>query len=225
MNLADYKDSVAVTATVVTIIQFLSGIDICFKIAKQGSTGDLSGFPFVGGVFSTCMWLSYGWVLHDVSMSVTNGVGLFLQATYLLIYIRYCIALGPWYALRRQMMVLFTVGLTMLYLTFFTESASEVRESRLGLVCCAASILFCASPLISLKEVFRTQSTECLPLPLILATFIVTGLWWLYGVIIENGFVQYPNLIGCIISGLQLLLFVIYPRKRKGERIADSRPV
>lgn len=51
--LRDHKDLIASTATVVTILQFLSGIDICRKIVKQGSTGDISGFPFVGGVFST----------------------------------------------------------------------------------------------------------------------------------------------------------------------------
>ena len=99
----------------------------------------------------------------------------------------------------------------------FAELATDVKESRVGMVCCLASIIFCASPLISLTEVFKTQSTECLPLPLILATFAVTGLWWLYGMAIDNSFVQYPNMIGCGLSGVQLLLFIVYPRKRKGN--------
>lgn len=52
MVLDDYKNVVSTVGTVVTIGQFLSGIDICRRIVKQGSTGDISGFPFIGGVFS-----------------------------------------------------------------------------------------------------------------------------------------------------------------------------
>ncbi|KAK3862405.1 hypothetical protein Pcinc_031737 [Petrolisthes cinctipes] len=51
--LGEYRDTIAITATILTILQFLSGTDICRRIVKQGSTGDISGFPFVGGVFST----------------------------------------------------------------------------------------------------------------------------------------------------------------------------
>jgi uncharacterized protein with PQ loop repeat len=39
-------------------------------------------------------------------------------------------------------------------------------------------------------DVIRTKSTETLPFPLILSGTIVTFLWLLYGVIIENPFIQ-----------------------------------
>lgn len=93
----------------------------------------------------------------------------------------------------------------------------ETVKTRIGLMCCLGSIIFCASPLVSLAEVFRTQSTDILPFPLIFTTFLVTGLWWLYGIIIQNSFVKYPNLIGFALSGFQLFLFIVYPSKRKGN--------
>ncbi|KAG7177954.1 Sugar transporter SWEET1-like 2 [Homarus americanus] len=180
MVLADHKDLIATAATTVTILQLLSGIDICRKIVKQSSTGNISGFPFVGGVFSTSTWLSYSLLLGDVSMELTNAVGLLLQ----------------------------DLGVNV-----------EIIKNRVGMMCCVGSIIFCASPLISLKDVFNTQSTEMLPFPLIFATFIMAGLWWLYGIIIENSFVQYPNLIGFALSGFQLLLFIVYPSKMKGNLV------
>ncbi|XP_037796402.1 bidirectional sugar transporter SWEET12-like [Penaeus monodon] len=109
MALEEYKDTIATVATVVTIVQFLSGTDICRKIVKQGSTGEISGFPFVGGVFSTSMWLTYSWLLHDLSMTVTNGVGFVLQFLYLAIYLGIA-SPRSWYAVRRQMTVLFGVA-------------------------------------------------------------------------------------------------------------------
>ncbi|KAG7177953.1 Sugar transporter SWEET1-like 1 [Homarus americanus] len=173
MVLADHKDLIATAATTVTILQFLSGIVICRKIVKQSSTGNISGFPFVGGVFSTSTWLTYSLLLGDVSMKLTNVVGVNV----------------------------------------------EIIKNRVGMMCCVGSIIFCASPLISLKDVFNTQSTEMLPFPRIFATFIMAGLWWLYGIIIENSFVQYPNLIGFALSGFQLLLFIVYPSKMKGNLV------
>lgn len=53
MFLEEYKGIISTAATVVTILQFLSGSDICRTIIKQGSTGDISGLPFVVGSFST----------------------------------------------------------------------------------------------------------------------------------------------------------------------------
>lgn len=105
------------------------------------------------------------------------------------------------------------------FMIIYFSSGAEVEaiNSRVGLMCCMGSIIFCAAPLISLTEVFRTQCTEVLPFPLIMSTFFVTGLWWLYGIIIQNSFVQYPNLIGCCLASFQLLLFIVYPSKRKGN--------
>uniref|UniRef100_A0A0P4VUR3 Sugar transporter SWEET n=2 Tax=Scylla olivacea TaxID=85551 RepID=A0A0P4VUR3_SCYOL len=225
MALQDYKDIIATVATIVTIIQFLSGIDICRKIIKQGSTGDISGFPFVGGVFSTSTWLTYSLLLWDASMSITNAVGLTLQVIYLCTYVRYCIASGPWRTVRRQMLITTLVVAAIQYYVFLSDDENETIKTRIGLMCCLGSIIFCASPLVSLAEVFRTRSTDMLPFPLIFATFLVSGLWWLYGIIIQNSFVKYPNLIGFGLSGFQLFLFIVYPNKRKDNVTGESRAV
>ncbi|KAK4287580.1 hypothetical protein Pmani_039349 [Petrolisthes manimaculis] len=224
--LSDYRDTIAITATILTILQFLSGTDICRRIVKQGATGDISGFPFVGGVFSTSVWLTYSLLLNDLSMSVTNAVGLALQMIYLFIYTKYCISPGAWYATRRQMAALVTVVAIAMYYVLFSGAEPDVIKTRVGLLCCLGSIVFCAAPLVSLTQVFSTQCTDVLPFPLILATFLVTGLWWLYGLILQDPFVQYPNLIGCGLAGFQLLLFVVYPAHRKGTVTnGESRPV
>lgn len=102
------------------------------------------------------------------------------------------------------------------FLWFLGQTKKDVSNT-IGLLCCVASIIFCMSPLASLREVYRSKSTEILPFPLILSMFFVGGLWCLYGVIIDNTFIIYPNFLGFIIAGLQLLLFLIYPNKLKGN--------
>lgn len=76
-----------------------------------------------------------------------------------------------------------------------------------------------------------------MPFYLILANVAVAGQWFLYGVAINNSFVQVccsivvatlgiidsnlhhiqmqvPNLIGCLIASFQLALFAVFPANR-----------
>ena len=47
MGLEDYKDLVSTCATITTIAQFLTGIAVCQKYIKNGTTGESSSAPFV----------------------------------------------------------------------------------------------------------------------------------------------------------------------------------
>ncbi|KAB7498009.1 Sugar transporter SWEET1 [Armadillidium nasatum] len=212
MPLEDYKNVISTCATIVTIIQFLSGSDICRNIIKQGSTGDISGLPFVVGSFSAGLWLTYSFLLNDTPMMVTNLVGMSLQVIYLVIYIKYCISLGPWKMIRKQMLFF---GILFSAIVYYASFAGVSVLKNIGLLCCVASIIFCISPLVSLREVFRTKSTAILPFPLILSMFFVGGLWCLYGSILKNSFIMYPNFLVFILAGFQLSLFLVFPSKVK----------
>lgn len=85
----------------------------------------------------------------------------------------------------------------------------------LGYLCCTITVLFFAAPLSMLLQVFRYKSTEMLPFPLILTSFLVSIQWFIVGLLINDLFLQLPNFIGSLLSGTQLLLFVIYPNKPK----------
>ena len=93
----------------------------------------------------------------------------------------------------------------------------ELGHARyvLGIVGCGMAVGFFASPLASLAQVIRSRSTEVLPFPLILANFVVTSQWWLYGIILDDNFVLVPNVLGWCLATFQLLLFAYFPSKRK----------
>lgn len=85
----------------------------------------------------------------------------------------------------------------------------------LGYICCTITVLFFAAPCCMLLEVFRKRSTEMLPLPLILMSFIGSVQWFAFGLIANDLFLQVPNFLGALLSGLQLALFCIYPNKQR----------
>lgn len=82
-----------------------------------------------------------------------------------------------------------------------------------GYICCTVTVLFFAAPCCMLMDVIRTKSTEMLPLPLILMSFIGSVQWFAFGLIANDLFLQIPNLLGAFLSGTQLSLFCIYPNK------------
>ncbi|XP_018578432.1 sugar transporter SWEET1 [Anoplophora glabripennis] len=211
MNDADFKNILATTASICTILQFLTGTLVCQKIVQNKSTGDMSSFPFVSGCLSTSLWLRYGFLIQDRSLILVNTVGATLFFAYVVTFYLYSIKKT---SIIRQFLgsFLFLI-VTLLYIHRIEDV--DTAKSNLGLVCCIVTILFFAAPLASLLHVIKVKSTDSLPYHLIIATFIVSLQWVIYGIVLGDKFIQIPNFLGCVLSAFQLSLFIIYPKNSK----------
>ena len=89
MALEEYKELVGLLATVITILNFLVGSQVCYQFVKKKTTGDVSGLTFLVGVMMTFSWWSYGRMVEDSSITLVNGVGLILQTLYSICYFSY----------------------------------------------------------------------------------------------------------------------------------------
>lgn len=65
--------------------------------------------------------------------------------------------------------------------------------SLLGIICCTVTVLFFAAPLTMLLHVIRVKNSDSLPFPMILTSFFVCLQWFIYGVIIQDTFIQVRN--------------------------------
>ncbi|KAJ8984831.1 hypothetical protein NQ317_013031 [Molorchus minor] len=211
MNELELKNLLATTASICTILQFLTGTLICQKIVQNKSTGDISSFPFVSGCLSTSLWLRYGFLIQDRSLILVNTVGATLFFAYVVTFYLYSIKKT---AVVRQFLGCLFILITTLFHIHHSGSL-EAAKHDLGLICCMVTILFFAAPLTSLLHVIKVRSTESLPYQLIFATFVVSLQWLVYGILLEDKFIQIPNILGCILSAFQLSLFVIYPKTSK----------
>ncbi|XP_015373197.1 PREDICTED: sugar transporter SWEET1-like [Diuraphis noxia] len=97
--------------------------------------------------------------------------------------------------------------------TSIISTTTNDAVDRVGLLCSLTTMLFFAAPFSNLIHVIRTKNTESMPLPLIVMTFLVSAQWLVYGRMLRDKFIMYPNAIGCMLSVIQLALFVIYPRR------------
>uniref|UniRef100_A0A915AXI5 Sugar transporter SWEET n=1 Tax=Parascaris univalens TaxID=6257 RepID=A0A915AXI5_PARUN len=205
---------VSSVAVVSTICLFLTGFEICWRIKKRGSTEDISSAPFHTGFVSGFLWLHYGILKEDRAVLYVNAVSSSLYTFYLLYY---CLK-TPYPMKRRQLrfaaIEIIFLSLIHLYVKC-SQYAKEIILDHLGYICVVFNVATVAAPLLALGEVIRSKTTKNLPLPLCIATLLVTSEWLLYGFLVEDFFIKFPNAIAVTISIAQIVPFAIYPRKGK----------
>ncbi|KAH8394771.1 hypothetical protein KR222_005151, partial [Zaprionus bogoriensis] len=203
-----YDAILSTTAVISTIFQYLSGAVICRKYIQKKSTGDSSGVPFICGFLSCSFWLRYGVLTNEQSIVMVNIIGSTLFLVYTLVYYVFTVN-------KRSYVKQFAIVLALLVgVIVFTNSLHDEPQRMIhitGIMCCIVTVCFFAAPLTSLVHVIRVKNSESLPLPLIATSFFVSLQWLIYGVLISDSFIQIPNFLGCLLSLLQLGLFVLYP--------------
>lgn len=198
------------TTVITTILQYLSGALVSYKYIAKKSTGDSSGFPFICGFLSCSLWLKYGVLAQESLVILVNIIGTTLFLLYVVIYWMFTINKK---STTRQLTFALTILLGSIYYTQIYEENPRKALEVMGYLCCTITVVFFAAPCCMLLQVFRIKSTEMLPFPLILTSFLVSIQWFIVGLLINDLFLQIPNFIGSLLSGTQLLLFVIYPSK------------
>ncbi|XP_023723088.1 sugar transporter SWEET1 isoform X2 [Cryptotermes secundus] len=181
-----FKDVVATSASICTILQFFTGILVCQKYVRNGTTGDSSPFPFVSGFLSSCIWLRYGFLLQDPSLIVVNTIGASLQLAYVVTFYFYTITKS---VVVKQMLAV-TAGVVVLLCYTQYDTDMDRTKTHVGFIASLVTILFFAAPLTMLANVLDKKSVDSLPLPLIMATFVCCLQWLIYGYILGDPFIQ-----------------------------------
>ncbi|CAH0720681.1 unnamed protein product, partial [Brenthis ino] len=214
-------EPIGITATLAvctTILQFLSGIIVCKQYVDNKTTAESSPLPFFCGFASSGVWLLYGMAKQDNKIVFVNAVGVILMASYVIVFYLYTFKKSS--VLRLILLTLVFYGFIMGYMS--VELDNEVLVNRFGLLACFLTLLTIAAPMSKLIYVIKTKSTDCLPFPMIFMSFIVSSLWYIYGMMAGDSYIMVPNLVGGGLSFLQLSLFVIYPSVPQQQLIPKS---
>ncbi|GFT20183.1 sugar transporter SWEET1 [Nephila pilipes] len=194
-------------ATVCTVLSGLSGLPICLEYIRKGSTLNSSVLPFLAGMICTNLWLQYSVILNDSMLLTVNLITTLLQTMYVLCY--FIITSN-----KKTTLQMFGIAIIFLFFTYiygFHVIGKNAAINTIGFMAAFSSIAASATPLANVSQILQTKSSESLPFPIIFSTFVVTTLWFIYGMLVEDSFIQIPNIIGAILSGFQLSLIVLYP--------------
>ncbi|XP_068670362.1 sugar transporter SWEET1-like isoform X1 [Montipora foliosa] len=213
-----------------------TGIPVCLKIRQQGSTKNVTFFPFLTTCLSSILWTKYGILTDDMAVYVVGILGTVWQSVYLLFYYFYtrkkalqeiysrCLnQLTPHQKLLSLRLVMAFLGVCAIltYIKYYSGD-HDTAVYHLGYVASGFSIAVYGSPLISVTNVIKYKSTEFMTFSMCLATFVVSFLWTIYGFLEGDNFILVPNGIGVVLGSMQLFLFILYPKTSQKSILYDS---
>ncbi|KAE8573075.1 sugar transporter SWEET1 [Halyomorpha halys] len=217
MPLQDYKELVGNVAAVVTIAQFFSPVSIVRKVIVQKSTKNVDPVPFIGGLGMGIVMLQHGLILNDMAMIPVNIFAFVLNLIYLSIFYKYHDDKSG------LLMLLGKVLAGAAVMVGYAQIEQRIDAARLefyyGLIVTLLMFALIGAPLFNLKEIIETKNTEMLPFPMIVSGAVVTFLWLLYGIILDNIFIKVQNVVGLLLCLVQLSLFVIFPSKPSADKL------
>ncbi|CAJ0579214.1 unnamed protein product, partial [Mesorhabditis spiculigera] len=210
-----FLDILSTTALASTFAFFACGIQVCYKIRENGHTEGINPAPFLMTLLSCVMMLQYGILRDDNVVILCNLVGAVLEGIYVAYYY-YMTHLK-----RRIRRYLFIELFAVLAMEWMVQGMGlpDRGLAVLGVVCMVLNISAIAAPLASVQQVFRTKSAASLPVPICIASFIVSIQWLLYGILVDDPVIKYPNYISTFLSTIQLALIIIYGTARKPKII------
>ncbi|KAJ1899912.1 Sugar transporter [Coemansia sp. IMI 209127] len=214
---------VAIAASAVTIAMFISQLSIIQQLKHaQRLKQTVPILQFLVSSLSSILWLKYGLIKHDHTITFVNGTGALISIYILAMFWKHSAA-----RTRVELKVLATAIAGVVLVSYVDQSKDPEAIEVFSLVCCFMSLLFLASPLSHMGAVIARRDASVL-LPSVAAlAFFNNVLWAVYGYVHEDPYMIMPNLVGAFFCSLQLALIAFYGRAAAASRLpvdADNMP-
>ncbi|KAM5554826.1 hypothetical protein ABKV19_022979 [Rosa sericea] len=175
--------------------------------------------PYLTTVMNCLFWCYYGLPFvnpNSILVVTINGIGLFIELIYLIIFFYYAAAKG-----RKRVVTYFICELT-LFGALVAATMLAIPEHKMvmnrrlravivGVICDFFNVLMYGSPLFNLRDVIKTKSVKYMPFTLLVANFLNGCCWTSYALIGKvDYFILISNGLGAIFGALQLIVYARY---------------
>ncbi|KAJ9567904.1 hypothetical protein OSB04_003870 [Centaurea solstitialis] len=145
---------------------------------------------------ASMIWIYYASLKTDATLLITiNAVGCVIETLYIAIYIAYA---PKNVKIQTTKLVLSLNFVGFWVITLSTHYLAKVQlESRF------------------LRKVIQTKSVEFMPIGLSFFLVLSSIMWFLYGLFQKDIYIALPNIIGFILSVLQMVLYMVYKNHNK----------
>lgn len=170
------------------------------EIYREKSVGNRSSLSYFSLLSHGYIWTVYGILLKDLTVLLPSFSAVLVALTNIAIYQSFSK----------------TVDIKKYFLSFFVLSLTTFAGVKrlpkvVGVLACVLTIALAGSPLAVIKTVISEKSTASLPFGVSVGSFTNSLGWFCYGwFLTKDPFVYMPQLLGLLLTGLQLALFVVY---------------
>ncbi|KNC78079.1 hypothetical protein SARC_09474 [Sphaeroforma arctica JP610] len=201
------------------IIFYVSSWSTIAQIEEDRDVGKNPILPFISLAVNNASWAVYGHLIDDSNILFVSLVGVEFG-----IYYSYVHLVNSPAVMQKKSRFTISVACLFFALLVFTIThhyPPELQARQIGIICCALTVVQFGSPLVTLKEVILSKTTQSLDFQRTVASTLTTGMWFLYGYTKADAFVMLPNGFGATLSLAQLALFCIYP-SRSHHPLSDA---
>ena len=180
--------------------------------------GVMNPLPSVTFLMTNIIWVIYACLIKDIFVLVTNSL---LLTINLQITLRaYKLSTED---LRNQMeMILHSFSWSIIIFAYiFAYEAFESTLFAFGIIAMLMNITIFIAPLIVIREVVTTKDSTKIYTPFAIAALMSCTFWSIYAAVIGNSNILVPNLIGGLLSTLQMILTRLYPAKGSDNTLED----
>ncbi|EFC48234.1 predicted protein, partial [Naegleria gruberi] len=163
---------------------------------------NITPFPYLAMCISALLWVTYGVIIEDMILVITNMVGFIAACYYNWLYYRITDKKEEFISKCSIGLVIYILSLS--FVLFIAPSHKVV--SYLGAISAIGSVIMFGSPLVTIKQVLEKQNSESIQLLLAAASAGCSFTWLLYGYLISNSAIYIPNGIGLFLACIQLAL-------------------
>ena len=180
----------------------------------------MSHVPYTMMLANAGGWMIYGCIANPRlwTLVIANAIGVVVASLLLVLYLRY---LPREETQRRRLMAIHCAIAGGILLILAVAAAIWRHELSIGIICSVLAVCMFASPLVTMKEVIVTRSSQSLPTGMIVAALVCTTLWTAYGLRLGKLFISIPNGIGFTLALMQLVLLLVFPKRPKDASLVQ----
>ncbi|KAF8042892.1 hypothetical protein BT93_A1272 [Corymbia citriodora subsp. variegata] len=195
------------------------------RVIRKKSTEEFSCIPYILALSNCFFYTWYGLPIvsnrwENFPIVTINGFGILLECSFIAIYFWFTSAKKK-VKVAATTLGVFAIFIVIAIVSTFIFHDHHHRKVFVGSVGLVASVAMYGSPLVVVKQVILTKSVEFMPFYLSLFSFLSSALWMAYGLLGCDLFLASPNLVGCPLGVLQLILYCKY--KKRGVREEPSK--
>ncbi|KAG6623931.1 MtN3-like protein [Phytophthora cinnamomi] len=219
-DLIDHKDMSA-AQSVFQVLSIVTAVFVRFspfpdfrRIHTAKKVGEVQVLPVVT-LFTNCVVLVwYGYLSDDIfPLLATAVLGLITCSGFTFVFYYYTDDRRAVHRilLRALLFIVLVCAYGTLGVCGLTGQSDDSVGTAFGAISIVTSVVLCGSPLATIRRVVRAKSTASMPFTLSLANFTNGAVWIVYSVMIKDIWVFIPNVMGFVLSSIQMAVYAIYP--------------
>jgi len=188
--------------------------------SSESTESDITPFPLLSMCISCLLWVTYGVIVEDTVLVVTNTIGFAASCYYNWLFYRLTDKKEEFISKCSITLVIYILSLGIIL--FIVPAHNVVRF--LGSVCAIGGVVMFGSPLINIKQVLEKQNADSIQLIVAIASTSCSFTWFTYGYLISSSAIYFPNFLGFCLGAFQLVLKYIFRRNVQTSKVFSLSP-